>query len=210
MRMTAAEILRLNGDLRNPKDSEMMGIVRRFHVFALAHSLPYCVVGGMAVMRNGYPRTTMDVDILTVKKEWEKLLPVEGEIKSDGPESCVDTATGVTIDILFADEDWQMVMDMPDPRKAGEYDSELGANFLNLHSLVQLKAAVYMDKLGEQGANAAAKDQGDVFELIKRNMEKFSKEIIEGYHPAVRKQCMKAYREAEGVLKRERRRGKDG
>jgi hypothetical protein len=206
--MTAAAILRLNGDLRNPKDSSMMEVVRRFHSFAQANGLPYCVVGGMAVIRNGYPRTTMDVDILTFKDDWKKLLPVEGEIKSDGPENCIDTATGVTIDILFADDDWQMVMDMPDPRKAGEYDAEFGASFITLHALVQLKAAVYMDKLREQGANVAHKDGGDVYELIRRNLNKFSREIIEGYHQGVRKHCMEAYKEAQRAEKREKRKQK--
>ncbi len=203
--MRAAAILSLNGDLRNPKNSGMMHVVRRFHALAQEHGLPYCVVGGMAVIRNGYPRTTEDVDILTFKPDWSKLLPIEGEIRNDGPESCIDTATGVAIDILFADEDWQMAMGMPDPRKVGEYDAELGANFIGLHDLVQLKAAVYRDKLRKQGANVAAKDQSDVFELIRRNLTKFTKEIIHGYRPAVRKHCMRAFKDAERAEKRENR-----
>jgi hypothetical protein len=43
--MTAAEILRLNGNLR---DSPMMEVVRRFHALIGSRELPYCVVGGMA------------------------------------------------------------------------------------------------------------------------------------------------------------------
>jgi hypothetical protein len=206
--MTAAAILSLNGDLRNPKNSGMMQVVRRFHALARERGLPYCVVGGMAVIRNGYPRTTEDVDILTFKSDWNKLLPIEGEIRNDGSESCIDTATGVAIDILFADEDWQIAMDMPDPRKVGEYDAELGANFIRLHDLVQLKAAVYMDKLRKQGANVAAKDQSDVFELMRRNLPKFSKEIVQSYHPAVRKHCMEAFKDAERAEKMENRKNR--
>jgi len=210
--MTAAAILNLNGDLRDPKNSGMMQIVRRFHALAQGRGLPYCVVGGMAVIRNGYPRTTEDVDILTFKSDWNKLLPIEGEIRGDGPENCVDTATGVTIDILFADDDWQMAMGMPDPRKVGEYDAELGANFIGLHDLVQLKASVYMYKLREQGANVAAKDQSDVFELIRRNLPKFSEETIRSYHPAVRKHCMDAFKDAVQAEEREnpKKRGRTG
>ena len=200
--MTPEQVLRLNGNLH---DSEMMNIVRRFHAFAQAHGLPYCVVGGMAVVRNGYPRTTIDVDILTYKNDWEKLRPVSADIEISGPESCVDKKTGVTIDILFADDDWQMVMAMPDPRAAAEYDESFGASFMGLYPLVQLKAAVYLSKLAEQGDNVAAKDRGDVFELIKRNIEKFSDDVINGFHPAVRKHCVTAYNDALKAIAREKK-----
>jgi hypothetical protein len=202
--MTAAKILQLNGDLRDPAHSEMMEVVRRFHALSGSLGLPYCVVGGMAVIRNGYPRTTMDVDILTFKEAWRKVLPLVGEIRSEGPENCVDTKTGVTLDILFADDDWQMVMEMPDPLKVGEYDHALGANFIGLHALVQLKAAVYLDKLREQGEDVASKDRSDVYELIRRNLPKFSNEIIQAYHPAVRKHCIDAYGNAVRSAKREK------
>ncbi|MGD0726519.1 MAG: hypothetical protein ABSB63_13255 [Spirochaetia bacterium] len=100
--MTAAEILRLNGNLR---DSPMMEVVRRFHALIGSRELPYCVVGGMAVIRNGYPRTTTDVDILTFKDAWRKMLPLKGVISSEGIDSCVDSETGIKIHILFCDED---------------------------------------------------------------------------------------------------------
>ena len=205
MEMTAAEILQLNGNMR---DSPLMEVVRRFHALSRSRELPYCVIGGMAVIRNGYARTTMDVDILTFKKDWGKLLPLQGEISSNGPESCVDKKTGVTIDILFADDDWQMPMGMPDPRKVGEYDQELGACFIGLHALVQLKTAVYLSKLREQGEDVASKDRSDVYELISRNLAKFSKEVIQTYDPAVKKHCMKAFEtagRASNSRKRERR-----
>ncbi len=200
--MTAARILQLNGDFHH---SEMMEIVRRFHVFGAARGIPYCVIGGMAVIRNGYPRTTADIDILTLKEVWKKLLPFQGEISSNGFDSCIDTKTGVTIDILFADEDWHMPMGMPDPRKVGEYDEELRANFISLHDLVQLKTAVYLDKLREHGPEVAAKDLGDVYELMRRNLTKFSKEILAAYHPDVRKQCEKTFEAAVKAGERKKR-----
>ncbi|MBE3065487.1 MAG: hypothetical protein IMZ69_10780 [Spirochaetes bacterium] len=191
--MTAAEILQLNGNMR---DSPLMEVVRRFHALSSSRELPYCVIGGMAVIRNGYARTTMGIDILTFKKDWRKLLPLEGEISSEGLENCVDKKTGVTIDILFADDDWQMPMGMPDPRIVGEYDQELGACFIGLHALVQLKTAVYLSKLREQGEDVASKDRSDVYELISRNLNKFSKEVIQIYDPAVEKHCMQAFETA--------------
>ncbi len=204
--MTAAEILKINGDM---KDSPLMDVVRRFHALSIAKHLTYCIVGGMAVIRNGYPRTTMDIDVLTYREAWRKILPLQGEISSNGPENCLDKKTGVTIDILFAEDDWQMPMGMPDPGKVGEYDEELGASFIGLHALVQLKAAVYFDKLREQGANVAHKDGSDVYELISRNLAKFSKEAIKAYDPAVRKHCMKAFEDAVRASKRVKRRGVD-
>jgi len=205
MEMTPAKILQLNGNMR---DSPLMEVVRRFHILGSSRELPYCVVGGMAVIRNGYARTTIDVDILTFKKDWRKLLPLEGEISSAGPESCVDNKTGVTIDILFADDDWHMPMGMPDPRKVREYDQELGAYFIGLHALVQLKTAVYLDKLRDHGEDIASKDRSDVYELISRNLSKFSKEVIETFDPGVKKHCMKAFEtaaRASNSKKRERR-----
>lgn len=191
--MTAARILQLNGDMT--RDSPMMGVVRRIHDFCSSHKLPYCVIGGMAVIRNGYARTTIDVDVLTLKNSWLAVLPIEGEIASKGIDNCVDRETGIRIDILFADEDWEMVIPMPDPRKVAEFDESLGANFIGLHALVQLKTAVYLDKLREHGPSTAAKDLADVQALIKHNLIKFSKETIEGYDPAVRKLCLQAFSE---------------
>ena len=202
MEMTAARILQLNGDMTG--DSPMMDVVRRVHSLCNSRELPYCVVGGMAVIRNGYARTTIDVDVLTLKKNWLKALPIKGEIVSEGLDNCLDKKTGVRIDILFADEDWGMVIPMPDPRKVAEFDESLGANFIGLHALIQLKTAVYLDKLREHGLATAAKDLADVQALMKNNPMKFSKEIIESYDPAVRKPCMEAFDE----LVREARSGK--
>lgn len=192
--MTAAETLRLNGDMK--RDSPMMEVVRRFHALSSSRGLPYCVIGGLAVVRNGYARTTVDVDVLTLKAEWTKLLPLKGEILSDGVDACTDRRTGVRIDILFAEDDWGLSSALPDPRSVAEFDEELGADFIGLHALVQLKAAVYLAKLREQGEDVASKDRSDVFELMRRNLPRFSTKVIHTYHPAVRKHCLAAFENA--------------
>jgi len=207
--MTAERLLHINGDLKDPDESELMEVIRRFHALSRRYDLPYCVVGGMAVIRNGLLRTTGDIDILTLKKEWRRVLPLKGEISAEGLESCVDEKTGITIDILFADEDWEMVMEMPDPRKVGEYDEKKGARFIGLHDLVQLKMAVYLSKLQEHGPATAAKDLGDVQGLMKNNLSEFSAEVIGNYHPAVRKQCMEAFEETARAEKSKKRRRRD-
>jgi hypothetical protein len=163
----------------------------------------------MAVIRNGYARTTTDVDVLTSRDAWMKVLPLEGEISSSGTDHCIDNTTGVRIDVLFAEDDWGMASAMPDPAKVGEFDKKLGANFIGLHALVQLKAAVYLSKLHEQGEDVASKDRSDVFELISRNLPQFSRTIIQGYHPSVRKHCLRAFENAVRS-RRGKRRGPQG
>ena len=208
--MTAERLLRLNGDLGDPERSGLMDVIRRFHSFCRAHDLSYCVIGGMAVVRDGAPRTTADVDILTLKEEWTRLLPLEGELRSIGIDTCVDTESGVKIDILFVEDDWGMVMPMPDPRMAGEYDEEARAFFMGLHDLVQLKMAVYLSKLTEYGKATAAKDLGDVHALIKNNLPKFSKEVLSRYHPALRDHCLEVYEEVQRSENSVGKRRRDG
>jgi hypothetical protein len=198
--MSGLRILALNGDMS--ANSALMDAIRRFHALCSSRGLPYCVVGGAAVIRNGYRRTTEDIDILTRKDEWMRLLPIEGEIHSVGIDGCVDSRTGLTIDVLFTEDNWGMPTPMPDPASVGEFDEEYGANFIGLHNLVQLKAAVYLSKLREHGEDVASKDRSDIFELIRRSLPQFTREMIQSYHPAVRKHCMKAY---EAALRSEHR-----
>jgi hypothetical protein len=202
--MTAERLLRMNGDLKDPGGSELMDVVRRFHELCHSRGIPYCVVGGMAVIRNGAVRTTADIDVLTLKKEWTRILPLDGEITDRGIDSCIDTRTGITVDILFADDDWGMVIEMPDPRVAGEYDEAIGARFIGLHDLVQLKMAVHLSKLKEFGPATAAKDLADVRELIGNNLHRFTGDAFAGYHPAVRAQCTAVYDEVKHSRPRKR------
>jgi hypothetical protein len=102
-----------------------------------------------------------------------------------------------------------MVIPMPDPRKVAEFDESLGANFIGLHALVQLKTAVYLDKLREHGPSTAAKDLADVQALIKNNLINFSTETFEGYDPAVRKLCVKAFVEVVRETRSTRKKRRD-
>jgi hypothetical protein len=200
--MTAKRLLELNGDFHS---SPLFEAVRRFHTLSISQGLPYCVIGGLAVVRNGAPRTTMDIDILTTKDDWKRALPLKGEIISTGPESCLDKPSGVTIDILFAEDDWQMPLALPDPRKVAEFDAELGANFIGLHALVQLKMSIHLSKLQKDGPGAAAKDLSDVHELISKNRASFTRQVLQGYDPAIRKQCIEIFEE---VLRSSKRKNK--
>ena len=97
-------------------------------------------------------------------------MPIEGKIERTGPESCLDTSTGATFDIRFAGDGWKMPFPLPDPREVSQFDTQLGANFIGLHHLVQLKTAVYLTKLRDDGPELAAKDLADVVELIRKNV----------------------------------------
>jgi len=79
------QVLRLNGDLH---DSEMVRVVRRFHTFADAHGLPYCVVGGMAVVRNGYPQLKAAVHLSKLKTNGENVAHTSGRAgkRAEAPE----------------------------------------------------------------------------------------------------------------------------
>lgn len=202
--MTAERLLRMNGDMKDPGGSELMDVVRRFHELCQSRGIPYCVVGGMAVIRSGAVRTTADIDVLTLKKQWNSVLPLAGEISNQGVDSCIDTRTGITIDILFAEDDWGMVIDMPDPRVAGEYDEAIGARFLGLHDLVQMKMAVHLSKLKEFGPATAAKDLADVRELIGNNLHRFTGDAFAAYHPAVRVPCIAVFDEVRRSRPRKR------
>ena len=192
--LSGERLLAVNGDMS--ANSDLMDAARRFHAICASRGVTYCVVGGVAVIRNGYRRTTGDIDILTRKAEWLKLLPLEGEISNNGIRRCTDARTGLPIDILFTEDNWKMPTPMPDPTAVAEFDKEYGANFIGLDALVQLKTAAYLSKRREFGENVASKDRSDAFELISRNVSQFSKERIQSYHPGVRKHCLNAFESA--------------
>jgi hypothetical protein len=190
--MSPEELLTLNDGL---KDSPLFIALRRFHRFAAEKAIPYCVIGGIAVIRNGAPRTTIDIDILTRRADLENGLPLPDGFNQKGPDAWFDSVTGADFDLIFAEDDWGTPF--PDPRTAGEYDAELGAVFLGLHALIQLKAFVYLVKLREDGKAVAAKDLGDVAALIRGNLGALSIGSFKGYDPRVKGVCVDAYEEVK-------------
>ena len=57
-------------------------------------------------------------------------------------------------------------------------------------------------KVIEIGENFASKDRSDVFELMLRNLPQFTRAKIQTYHPAVRKVCLDAFKEAQRAERR--------
>lgn len=161
--MTAGEVLRINGD--GGSDSPLMRTARRLHAWLDGHGVAYCVVGGLAVMRAGWVRTTHDVDVLVDRRGWAAA-PADAWIAVEG-DGARDRTTGIAIDILFPGDDWEMVIPLPEPSQVREYDAEIGAWFMAAAPLAAVKTAVYLSKLVEHGPELAAKDLTDVVELLR-------------------------------------------
>jgi hypothetical protein len=183
--MTPGELLERNGDFRT---SPLMRTARKIHRLLFPEGLDYVIVGGLAVIRNGAVRTTEDVDVLVRKEQWPRIRQLLAESFVLEGESAVDRETGVPADFLFSEDDWNMIVPLPDPSEAAEYDSEIEAKFLSLPAILELKTAVYLQKKREDGIEVAAKDLADVVQLLERNRERVSRQLFETMHPRIRRE----------------------
>jgi hypothetical protein len=95
------------------------------------------------------------------------------------------------VDVLFSGDDWGMLLPLPDPAEVAEFGRELGANFLGLGQLLQLKTAVYLAKKRDEGIELAAKDLADVVELLKANAERVIPSMLAGLHPVIRAELVR-------------------
>jgi hypothetical protein len=186
--VTAKELLEINGDFRQ---SPLIETIHILHGLFNRYGVDYAVIGGMAVVRSGSARTTHDVDVLTTREGWSHIrdnTPEELETSIDSAR-CLKTA--IEIDVLFAGDEWDMVLPLPQPSDVSEYDDELGGNFISLPSLIELKCAVYMQKRREYGIELAAKDLADVVDLLRSNIDVITDLFIAKLHPKVRDELMR-------------------
>ena len=162
--MTAKEILNLNGDF---KTSPLLDTLHRLDILFTNSEIPYAVIGGLAVVRNGASRTTLDIDILTSAEGWNHFRENPPEFLEVGPDYAKDRINKVDIDILFPGNEWEMEIDLPNPEDINERDESLNGMFAALVPLLIIKCAVYRKKLKEDGIEIAAKDLYDLSELLK-------------------------------------------
>ncbi len=137
----------------------------RTAVAALAeHDIPHLIVGGLAVQEHGYPRVTIDVDIVVpdVLEAVEFLTagltgPFYRVPKT--PDRVEDRRNGVFIDLLPAGRTVKAgcKIPFPEPVKAGE-----PFQFVSLEDLISLK----LDSWSASPVRRH-KDKTDVIELIK-------------------------------------------
>ncbi len=189
--MTAKELLNINGDFN---DSPLIKTLQKIHRFFNDLNIPYAVIGGLAVIRNGAYRTTHDIDILTFQSGWEKLKTYLKDYFEVGIDFATDKENNIQIDLLFASDDRDMVFVLPEPDKVCEYDYDLKANFMDLFNTIQLKTAVYIQKEEEYGIELAAKDLADVVELIKHNKDKSTDTFINKLHKGVKDRFKKIFK----------------
>jgi len=181
--MTAKRILEINGDFHN---SPLLDSLRRINKLFSEYSIPYAVIGGLAVVRNGAVRTTIDIDILTSKDGWSRIREAAPEEFKTGMDHAVDKKNGVDIDVIFSGNDWEMVIPLPRAEEIREYDKELEAWFIDLPHLIELKTAVFLKKKIEDGFEIAAKDMADITALMENNLQKMTRVFIQKIRPEVR------------------------
>ncbi len=132
------------------------------------HDIPHLIVGGLAVQEHGYPRMTIDVDIVVpdVLEAVELLTAnVNGPFfrVPKVPDRVEDRRNGVLIDLLPAGQVLKAgcKIPFPEPAKAAEQ-----FQFISLEDLISLKLDSW-----NGSPNHRIKDKADVVELIKyRNL----------------------------------------
>lgn len=189
--MNAEEVLGLNGDFLN---SPLLDTARRLHACFSLHGIPYVIIGGLAVVRNGAVRTTVDVDVLLEKQDRERARAALGKDFTTGVDSAADRRNRVEVDFLYSGDDWGMVIALPAPAEHSVFDSALGANFMDLRGILELKTAVYLHKKAEDGIELAAKDLADVVALIRANYLSVDDQLLGSLEPTLRKELRRILR----------------
>lgn len=144
-------------------------VIRALNDALYASKTEYAIIGGVAVVRAGGARTTGDVDILVESGGWERFRSRRNDEFGVGADWARHRGSGVSVDVLFSGDDWELPFPLPDPRTSREWDDEVGAWFMRPVHLVGLKAAVYLSKRDEFGEATAAKDLSDVRAILEAN-----------------------------------------
>ncbi len=167
------------GDRHFRHDSEVFRAMRKIARRLEDLGISYAVAGGMSLDAHGFPRFTVDVDILVTR---ESLKTIHERLEGlgyvppfTGSKNLRDAEHGVRIEFLIAGEfpgdGKPKPLAFPDPADVG-VDID-GIRYLSLPSLIELKLASGMTTLSR------LKDLADVIELIKiRNLtEQFADEL---------------------------------
>lgn len=151
-------------------------------------SIPYAIMGGMAVNAHGHERTTKDVDVLLTAEGFEafrkRFVPRSYDPVPGRPRRFLDRQQQVTFDILvtglFPGSGRPGPIAFPHPSEVSEVIQE--RNVINLATLVQLKLAA-----------RRYQDFGDVVNLIQvHNLdESFQTKL----HPSVHRDFIECLEE---------------
>lgn len=153
--------------------------------------IPHAVVGGMALVAHGYPRTTVDVDVLVtaegLKAIHEKLDGAGYLPPFTGSKNLRDTRTGGRVKFIvtgqYPGDGKPKPVAFPDPT-AATIDLD-GVRYINLPTLIELKLASGMTHPGR------LRDLADVQELIRAL--KLPKEFNRQLNPYVRRRFLELW-----------------
>jgi hypothetical protein len=162
--------------------------------------IPYAVVGGMALSAHGFPRFTVDVNVLVTP---ESLKEIHNHLDGLGyipqvrhSKNLRDAETGVKIEFLitggFPGDGKPKPVAFPDPREVSVEND--GVHYINLPTLIELKIASGMT------SSERLKDLGDVQELIK--VLNLSQDFGDALNPYVREKYEELWRGAHPSGKR--------
>lgn len=146
-----------------PVHQSLSEIARRLE----SEGIPYCIVGGMALVAHGYGRTTVDVDVLVSRDGLEaahRALDGLGYVPPfEGSRNLRDTRTDVRIEFVVTGEypgdGMPKPVAFPAPGDAGVEIA--GIRYVSLAVLIELKLASGMTNPGR------LRDLADVQELIR-------------------------------------------
>jgi len=132
------------------------------------HDIPHLVVGGLAVQEHGYPRVTIDVDIV-VPDVLEAVEFLTADLTGpfyrvpETPDRVEDRRNGVKVDLLPAGKVLQRGCKVPFPQP-GKVAEQI--QIVTLEELISLKLDSWANN-----PTRRLKDKADVVELIKyRNL----------------------------------------
>ncbi len=162
-----------------------------------ADSIPYALIGAMALNAYGYERVTVDVDLLLTREGLEsfkaKHLGLGYVEKFAGSKGFRDTEFGVPIDVVLAGEypgdGLPKPVVFPDPAQAAVRGEQTA--LLPLPRLIELKLASGMT------APHRLKDLADVIEVIR--ILKLPSELVEQLDPYVREKYAELWLAAQAV-----------
>jgi hypothetical protein len=167
-----------------------LSLLRELNEALVAAETCYAVIGGVAAARAGGSRTTGDIDVLVDREGWGRFQATPHDNFTVGADWARHNSSGVSIDVLFAGDDWDLPFVLPVPEEVREWDERAGAWFMRPVHLLALKAAVHRSKLREIGAATAAKDLADVRAILEsdptllaaQELKDLPAEIIELLH----------------------------
>jgi hypothetical protein len=147
-------------------------------------TVPYAVVGGMALVAYGYRRTTEDVAVLV--RPWDvptihqALVGLGYPTLFEGSRHLRDTRTGVRVEFAlaghFPGDGIPKPVAFPEPDSVSEAIDDI--RYVNLPTLIELKLASGMSHPGR------LRDLADVQELVRALS--LSDDLAERLHPDVR------------------------